>query len=137
MLVLAASSRFKTTLAAGLSLTKWKGKTLDGVVERVFSGDRLLVRLSRRTSKHHQVITLVAGIPRASYGENKCPLTAVSNPPRSMGTRPEPSSNSACFSAWSRSRLLGRALRDSSSRPSFTRAATSQNSFAGWPRTVQ
>ena len=43
-------------------LKEWKGKTVDGIIERVFSGDRLLVRLLLSDSKHAQVITLVAGI---------------------------------------------------------------------------
>jgi staphylococcal nuclease domain-containing protein 1 len=43
-------------------LNEWKGKTLDGVVERVFSGDRLLVRVLLSEKKHLQVMTLLAGI---------------------------------------------------------------------------
>lgn len=43
-------------------LNQWKGKTLDAVVERVFSGDRLLVRVLLSEKKHLQVMTLVAGI---------------------------------------------------------------------------
>lgn len=43
-------------------LTEWKGKTVDGIIERVFSGDRLLVRLLLSDSNHAQVVTLVAGI---------------------------------------------------------------------------
>lgn len=40
----------------------WKGKTVDGVVERIISGDRLLVRLLLSEKKHLQVMTLIAGI---------------------------------------------------------------------------
>ena len=43
-------------------LNEWKGKTVDGVVERVFAGDRLLVRVLLSDKKHLQVMTLVAGI---------------------------------------------------------------------------
>ncbi|KAF3765137.1 hypothetical protein M406DRAFT_352081 [Cryphonectria parasitica EP155] len=43
-------------------LEEWKGKTVDGVVERVLSGDRLLVRIFLSDKKHLQVMTLLAGI---------------------------------------------------------------------------
>ncbi|KAH6628494.1 hypothetical protein F5144DRAFT_491997 [Chaetomium tenue] len=43
-------------------MNKWKGKTVDGIVERVISGDRLLVRLLLEEKKHWQVMTLMAGI---------------------------------------------------------------------------
>ncbi|KAK3335668.1 hypothetical protein B0T19DRAFT_15110 [Cercophora scortea] len=43
-------------------MNEWKGKTVDGVVERVISGDRLLVRLLLTEKKHWQVMTLIAGI---------------------------------------------------------------------------
>ncbi|OAA62410.1 transcription factor [Niveomyces insectorum RCEF 264] len=43
-------------------LKEWKGQTVDGIIERVFSGDRLLVRLLLSDKKHAQVVTLVAGI---------------------------------------------------------------------------
>ncbi|KAK7738981.1 hypothetical protein SLS53_005877 [Cytospora paraplurivora] len=43
-------------------LEEWKGKTVDGVVERVFSGDRLLVRLLLSDKKHLQIMTLLAGV---------------------------------------------------------------------------
>ncbi|ROT35372.1 tudor domain-containing protein [Sodiomyces alkalinus F11] len=43
-------------------LNEWKGKTVDGIVERVLSGDRLLVRLLLSDKKHAQVMTLIAGI---------------------------------------------------------------------------
>ena len=41
---------------------KWKGKSLDAVVERVLSGDRMVVRLILSPTKHVQTIILVAGI---------------------------------------------------------------------------
>lgn len=43
-------------------LEKWKGQTVDGLVERVLSGDRVLVRLLISPRNHMQVMTLVAGI---------------------------------------------------------------------------
>ncbi|KXX75354.1 Nuclease domain-containing protein 1 [Madurella mycetomatis] len=43
-------------------MNEWKGKTVDGVIERVISGDRLLVRLLLKEKKHWQVMTLIAGI---------------------------------------------------------------------------
>ena len=43
-------------------LKEWKGKTVDGVIERVISGDRLLARLLLTEKKHWQVMTLIAGI---------------------------------------------------------------------------
>ncbi|CAK7568223.1 MAG: hypothetical protein SEPTF4163_006208 [Sporothrix epigloea] len=43
-------------------LNEWKGKTVDGIVERIFAGDRLLLRLLLSEFKHVQVVTLVAGI---------------------------------------------------------------------------
>jgi staphylococcal nuclease domain-containing protein 1 len=35
-------------------LDTWKGKTVDGLVERVLSGDRMLVRLLISPTKHIQ-----------------------------------------------------------------------------------
>ncbi|KAK4145714.1 uncharacterized protein C8A04DRAFT_35529 [Dichotomopilus funicola] len=43
-------------------LKEWKGKTVDGIVERIISGDRLLIRLLLTEKKHWQVMTLVAGV---------------------------------------------------------------------------
>lgn len=43
-------------------LEEWKGKKVDGVVERVLSGDRLLVRIFLSDTKHLQIMTLLAGI---------------------------------------------------------------------------
>ncbi|KAI1488959.1 tudor domain-containing protein [Biscogniauxia mediterranea] len=45
-----------------IDFNEWKGKTVDGVVERVLSGDRCLVRLKLSDKKHLQVMTLIAGI---------------------------------------------------------------------------
>lgn len=43
-------------------LEQWKGKTVDGVVERILSGDRLLVRVFLSDKKHLQIMTLLAGV---------------------------------------------------------------------------
>lgn len=43
-------------------LDEWKGKEVRGLVERVLSGDRMLVRLLVSPTKHYQLMTLVAGI---------------------------------------------------------------------------
>ncbi|GAB1311809.1 hypothetical protein MFIFM68171_02019 [Madurella fahalii] len=43
-------------------MNEWKGMTVDGIIERVISGDRLLVRLLLKEKKHWQVMTLIAGI---------------------------------------------------------------------------
>ncbi|KAK0628641.1 hypothetical protein B0T17DRAFT_588712 [Bombardia bombarda] len=43
-------------------LNEWKGKTVDAIVERIITGDRLLVRLLLTEKKHWQVMTLIAGI---------------------------------------------------------------------------
>lgn len=43
-------------------LEEWKGKEVAGVVERVLSGDRLLIRIFLSDKKHLQIMTLLAGI---------------------------------------------------------------------------
>jgi staphylococcal nuclease domain-containing protein 1 len=48
-------------------MKEWKGKTVDGIVERIMSGDRIVVRLLLSEKKHVQTMTLVAGI--------RCPAT--------------------------------------------------------------
>ncbi|KAG9237906.1 putative nuclease domain-containing protein 1 [Amylocarpus encephaloides] len=58
---------------------KWKGQSVDGLVERVLSGDRMLVRLILSPTEHIQVMTLVAGI--------RSPTTERVNPSNG-GTQP-------------------------------------------------
>ena len=41
---------------------QWKGKSLESIVERVLSGDRMIVRLFLSPTKHLQTMVLVAGI---------------------------------------------------------------------------
>ncbi|TVY52259.1 Staphylococcal nuclease domain-containing protein 1 [Lachnellula cervina] len=65
-------------------LESWKGKTADGLVERVLSGDRMLVRLLISPSKHIQVMTLVAGI-RAPTTERVNPSNGQTQPAEEHG----------------------------------------------------
>ena len=51
---------------------EWKGKSLDAVVEKVLSGDHLIVRLFLSPKKHIQTLVLIAGI--------RAPSTKRSNP---------------------------------------------------------
>ncbi|KAI9822189.1 MAG: hypothetical protein M1826_000543 [Phylliscum demangeonii] len=43
-------------------LEQWKGQEVDGIVEKVLSGDRLVMRLMTSPTKHVQAVLLVAGI---------------------------------------------------------------------------
>lgn len=43
-------------------LEQWKGKSLDSIVERVVTGDRMIARLLLSATKHLQTLILVAGI---------------------------------------------------------------------------
>ncbi|KAL6902936.1 hypothetical protein GGI43DRAFT_400758 [Trichoderma evansii] len=65
-------------------LTQWKGKTVDGVVERVLSGDRLLVRLLLSEKKHVQPLTLLAGV-RTPSTERTLPSTGATQPAEEFG----------------------------------------------------
>ena len=51
---------------------EWKGKSLDAIVERVLSGDRMILRLLTTPTKHTQTIVHVAGI--------RTPATKRTNP---------------------------------------------------------
>lgn len=62
----------------------WKGKTVDGVVERVLSGDRLLVRLLLSDKKHVQPMTLLAGV-RTPSTERTLPSTGGIQPAEEHG----------------------------------------------------
>ncbi|KAA8572382.1 hypothetical protein EYC84_003004 [Monilinia fructicola] len=68
-------------------LDTWKGKTVDGLVERVLSGDRMLVRLIVSPTQHIQVMTLVAGI--------RAPATERVNPSNGQVAPAEPFGNEA------------------------------------------
>lgn len=65
-------------------LDEWKGKTVDGLVERVLSGDRMLLRLIISPTKHVQVMALVAGI-RAPATERLNPLNQQVQPAEDYG----------------------------------------------------
>jgi len=62
----------------------WKGKTVDGLVERVLSGDRMLIRLIISPTKHIMVMTLVAGI-RAPTTERVNPSNNHVQPAEEFG----------------------------------------------------
>jgi len=65
-------------------MNEWKGKTVDGIVERVLSGDRLLVRLLLSDKKHVQVMTLLAGI-RTPATERTQQSTGQTQPAEEFG----------------------------------------------------
>ncbi|KAG6030538.1 hypothetical protein E4U41_007801 [Claviceps citrina] len=65
-------------------IKEWKGKAVDGVVERVLSGDRLLVRLLLSEKKHVQPMTLVAGI-RTPSTERPNPSTGTTQAAEEYG----------------------------------------------------
>lgn len=61
---------------------EWKGKSMDAIVERVLSGDRMIVRLMVSPEKHLQTMVLVAGI--------RAPSTKRTNPSDGKETPSEP-----------------------------------------------
>ncbi|KAI9903608.1 hypothetical protein N3K66_000137 [Trichothecium roseum] len=65
-------------------MKQWKGKTVDGVIERVLSGDRLLVRLLLSDKKHVQPLTLLAGI-RTPSTERTQPSNGAVQPAEEYG----------------------------------------------------
>ncbi|EWG38834.1 hypothetical protein FVEG_01939 [Fusarium verticillioides 7600] len=65
-------------------LKEWKGKTVDGIVERVLSGDRVLMRLLLSEKKHVQPMTLIAGI-RTPATERTLPSTGTTQPAEEYG----------------------------------------------------
>lgn len=65
-------------------IKEWKGKTVDGIVERVLSGDRLVVRLLLSDKKHVQPMTLLAGI-RTPATERTLPSTGAVQPADEYG----------------------------------------------------
>ncbi|KAH6604184.1 hypothetical protein Trco_007630 [Trichoderma cornu-damae] len=82
-------------------LTQWKGKTVDGIVERVLSGDRLLVRLLLSEKKHVQPLTLLAGV-RTPSTERTLPSTGATQPAEEYGNEAK---------AFVESRLLQRQVK--------------------------
>lgn len=65
-------------------LTQWKGKTVDGIVEKVLAGDRLVVRLLLSDKKHVQPMTLLAGV-RAPATERPNASTGTTQPAEEHG----------------------------------------------------
>lgn len=65
-------------------MKEWKGKTVDGIVERVLSGDRLLVRLLLSDKKHVQPMTLLAGV-RTPSTERTNTSTGTTQPAEEHG----------------------------------------------------
>ncbi|KAH7316601.1 hypothetical protein B0I35DRAFT_433503 [Stachybotrys elegans] len=82
-------------------MKQWKGKTVDGIVERVLSGDRLLVRLLLSENKHVQPMTLLAGI-RTPSTERTLPSTGAVQPAEEYGNEAR---------AFVETRLLQRAVK--------------------------
>lgn len=69
---------------ANTFLETYKGKEVDALVERVLSGDRMLLRLILSPTKHTQVMTLVAGI-RAPTTERVNPSDGAVQPAEEYG----------------------------------------------------
>jgi len=65
-------------------MKEWKGKTVDGVIERVLSGDRMLTRLLTSEKKHYQIMTLIAGV-RTPATERTLPSTGQVQPAEEYG----------------------------------------------------
>jgi len=82
-------------------LNEFKGKSIDGVVERILSGDRMLVRLITSDKKHYQLMTLVAGI--------RAPSTERVNPSDGQVQPAEPFGNEA--RKFAETRLLQRSVK--------------------------
>ncbi|GAO13505.1 uncharacterized protein UV8b_05773 [Ustilaginoidea virens] len=76
--------RVQNDLGGPEFIKEWKGKTVEGVVERVLSGDRLLVRLFLSDTKHVQPMTLIAGI-RTPSTERTMPSTGATQPAEEHG----------------------------------------------------
>lgn len=82
-------------------LKEWSGKTVDGIVERIFAGDRLLTRLILSDKKHLQVMTLIAGI-RTPSTQRTIPSTGQVQPAEEFGNEAK---------AFVESRLLQRQVK--------------------------
>ena len=77
-----------------------KGKKLNGIVERVLTGDRLILRLLLSSTKHVQTVAVVAGI--------RAPSTRRTNPSDGKEQPAEPFGEEA--QAYMESRVLQRTL---------------------------
>jgi len=63
---------------------KWKGKPIDAVVEKVFSGDRMILRMLVSPTEHLQTMVVVAGI-RAPATKRTNPLDGKEQPAEPLG----------------------------------------------------
>ncbi|KAF2085495.1 hypothetical protein K490DRAFT_58641 [Saccharata proteae CBS 121410] len=82
-------------------VSSWKGKELDGIVEKVLSGDRLIVRLMVTPTKHAQTMLLIAGL--------RAPSTKRINPSDGKEQEAEPFGEAA--QSFIESRLLQRNVK--------------------------
>ena len=64
---------------------QWQGKKVDAIVERVLTGDRMVLRLFVSPSKHIQTLVLVAGI-RAPATKRTNPSDGKEQPAEPFGT---------------------------------------------------
>ena len=80
---------------------EWKGKPIDGIVERVLTGDRLIVRLMPQPDSHIQTLILVAGV--------RAPSTKRTNPSDGTEVDAEPLGEDAQF--FVESRLIQRGVK--------------------------
>lgn len=64
---------------------QWKGKPIDAIIERVFSGDRMIARLELSETKHVQTMVLVAGV-RAPSTKRTNPADGKEIPAEPFGT---------------------------------------------------
>ncbi|CZT24913.1 probable transcriptional coactivator p100 [Ramularia collo-cygni] len=80
---------------------EYKGKAIESIVERVLSGDRLIVRLMVSPTKHVQTTVLIAGL--------RSPTTARTNPSDGSTQPAEPFGNES--QAFVEDRLLQRGVQ--------------------------
>ncbi|KAI9884064.1 MAG: sedoheptulose-7-phosphate:D-glyceraldehyde-3- phosphate transaldolase [Watsoniomyces obsoletus] len=65
-------------------LQEWKGQSVDAIIERVLTGDRLVVRLLLNPTKHQQIVVLIAGI-RAPMSKRANPTNGKEQPAEEGG----------------------------------------------------
>ncbi|CAI4210802.1 unnamed protein product, partial [Parascedosporium putredinis] len=107
-------------------LKEWSGKTVDGIVERVFAGDRLLTRLILSDKKHLQVMTLVAGI-RTPSTQRTIPSTGQVQPAEEFGNEAKAFVESRLLQRQVKVQIVGASPKASSSpRMPALRAAEKQ-----------
>ena len=67
---------------------KWKGKSIDSIVEKVFSGDRMIARMMLSPTEHVQTMVVVAGI--------RAPTLKRTNPSDGKEQAAEPFGHESC-----------------------------------------